>query len=113
MIVAQEDKERHRFFVASACLREDNEIHLIEFNEDSEFSDAVSTVATYKHPSLKDVWSMAPSPVDTSLFMTSSSDGGIAPFSVRGLAVGEAMFNDIINRYSLVEDSARRKLLRG
>ena len=72
-IVAQEaDVERHRFFVASSCLREDNEIQLIEFSE--EMMDSISCVRIYQHP--KEVFDIVPSPRDPGLLVTSSSDGG-------------------------------------
>lgn len=48
-LAAQEaDEDRHRFFIGSSCLREENEILLVEFNE--ELVDSVCSLHTYSHP---------------------------------------------------------------
>jgi len=73
-LVAQDaDSERHRFFVASSCLRDENEIQLIEYNE--EMMDSVTCVHVFQHP--KEVFDIAPSPRDATLLITCASDGEV------------------------------------
>jgi hypothetical protein len=72
-LAAQEaDEDRHRFFIGSSCLREENEIILVEFNE--ELVDSVCCVQTYAHP--KEMFCLAPSPSNASLLFTVAGDGG-------------------------------------
>mmetsp|Transcript_13359 Transcript_13359/g.17303 ORF Transcript_13359/g.17303 Transcript_13359/m.17303 type:complete len:395 (+) Transcript_13359:91-1275(+) len=71
-LAAQEaDEDRHRFFIGSSCLREENELILVEFNE--ELVDSVCCVQTYSHP--KEVSCLAPSPINPSLLFTCAGDG--------------------------------------
>ena len=72
MAAQEADEDRHRFFIGSSCLREENEILLVEFNE--ELVDSVCSVQTYSHP--KEVCCLAPSPVNASLLFTCAGDGG-------------------------------------
>eukprot|EP00753_Platysulcus_tardus_P004954 PLAT1279.2.p1 GENE.PLAT1279.2~~PLAT1279.2.p1 ORF type:complete len:445 (-),score=126.80 PLAT1279.2:69-1343(-) len=49
--------ERHRFFVGTTSLREENEIHLIEFND---VSNEITCEKVFNHP--EEVWALAPHP---------------------------------------------------
>jgi WD40 repeat protein len=81
-LCAQEaEKEKHRFFVGSSSLREsNNEIHLIEYSEET--TEAVIVVQTYHHP--KDIWSISPSLQDPALLLTGSSDGDVMLWRAAG-----------------------------
>lgn len=73
VLAAQEgDCERHRFWVGSASLRDENEILLLEFNE--ELQESLLCAQVYSHPA-GEVGSLAPSPRDPNLFFSSSSTG--------------------------------------
>ena len=69
-IVAVVDPERHRFLAGTCCLREENEIHLLEFDEES---NTLSAVTVYRHP--KEIWSISPSPRDTRELFTTYTTG--------------------------------------
>lgn len=71
MVAVEGERERHRWLVASACLREENEISVLEYSEES--SDAISTVKICRHP--KEVVSLVSSPVNSELFGTVAGDG--------------------------------------
>ncbi|TPX37104.1 hypothetical protein SmJEL517_g00904 [Synchytrium microbalum] len=61
------ESERNRFFVGTYGVRQDNEIHLLDFDEDEfEISSQI-----YKHPD--EIWSMSPSPSSTDLLFTTHS----------------------------------------
>eukprot|EP00614_Pseudopedinella_elastica_P009445 CAMPEP_0172599642 /NCGR_PEP_ID=MMETSP1068-20121228/19753_1 /TAXON_ID=35684 /ORGANISM="Pseudopedinella elastica, Strain CCMP716" /LENGTH=336 /DNA_ID=CAMNT_0013399955 /DNA_START=27 /DNA_END=1034 /DNA_ORIENTATION=+ len=66
----ESNSERHRFIVGTSCLREPNELALIEYNEEEE---SVYLVRSYIHP--KDVSSLAPSPREADLLFTCSGLG--------------------------------------
>jgi len=64
------DADRHRFFIGSSCLREGNEIQLVEFNGDMM---VVEAAKSYFHA--KEITALAPSPVDSDLLLTLANDG--------------------------------------
>ena len=64
------DSERHCFFAGTCCLREDNELHLLEFDEES---NTLGCVAVYRHP--KEIWSISPSPRDSQTLFTCYNTG--------------------------------------
>jgi len=59
------DQERHRFLVGTASPRKDNELHLLEFMEDT---NEIQCVNTFKHD--EEVLDICPSPNDPALFFT-------------------------------------------
>lgn len=66
-LVAQEaNSEQHRFLIGSTSLREENEVQLIDYNQES-------GMATCLHvfPHAHEIWHMSPSPRDASLLITS------------------------------------------
>ena len=69
-IVAVADTERHRFLAGTCCLREENEIHLIDFDEES---NSLAACTVYRHPN--EIWSISPNPRDASSFFTSHNTG--------------------------------------
>lgn len=66
----ERDPDVHRFLAATTQIREENEIHLLDFNEDA---NEVSCVKVYNHA--EEVWGLAPSPCDPSLFFTCYNTG--------------------------------------
>mmetsp|Transcript_11473 Transcript_11473/g.19495 ORF Transcript_11473/g.19495 Transcript_11473/m.19495 type:complete len:358 (-) Transcript_11473:56-1129(-) len=64
------ETERNRFIVGTTSLREENEIHLIQYHEDT--SD-ITCDRVYSHPN--EIWSIAPCPHDASLFFTCYNTG--------------------------------------
>jgi len=64
------DANHHRFIVGSMNIREENEIHLIEYNEDS---NDLLCMAVYAFP--HEVWHLSPSPSDAWLVFASHNDG--------------------------------------
>ena len=82
-IVAVADTERHRFLAGTCCLREENEIHLIDFDEES---NSLAACTVYRHPN--EIWSISPNPRDASSFFTSHNTG--EPFFLRSFARSRA-----------------------
>ena len=67
-------------------IREENEIHVLDFNEDS---NEISCVQVYNHP--EEIWSLDPSPRDATLFFTcynSGSTHGSSLWRAPALAAG-------------------------
>ena len=60
--------EGHSFLVGTTSLREDNEIHVIDFDEEL---NEVKCKQVCKHP--REVWSLTPSPHDPKLLFTCTS----------------------------------------
>lgn len=60
--VARDD--RSRFFAGTLSLKEENEIHLIEVQEDEE----ITRVSVLPHP--PEIWGLAPSPTEETLLFT-------------------------------------------
>ena len=58
-------KERHRFLVGTCSAKEDNEVHLLDFDEDR---NEVNCVAVLPH--VDEVWALATHPSDPSLFLS-------------------------------------------
>ena len=85
-IVAVADTERHRFLAGTCCLREENEIHLIDFDEES---NSLAACTVYRHPN--EIWSISPNPRDASSFFTSHNTG--EPFFLRSFARSRAIAN--------------------
>ena len=63
--------EAHRFWVGTCALREENELQLVEYNEDSR---ALEVVQVVQHPE-GEVWDMAPHPKDPQLMLTCYNTG--------------------------------------
>jgi len=72
LIALEGDTDRNRFVMASLELKGDNELHLLEFNEDT---NEVSCQKAFAHPS--EVWSCAscPAPEHAELIFTTFSTG--------------------------------------
>merc|ERR1712166_526723 len=68
---ADDDEQQIRFLVGTTNLREDNELHVIEY---SEASNEVSCLCVLNHPN--EIWSISPCPADPSLTFTTYSQGG-------------------------------------
>lgn len=68
---ADDDEQQIRFLVGTTNLREDNELHVIEY---SEASTEVSCLSVLNHPN--EIWSISPCPADPSLTFTTYSEGG-------------------------------------
>jgi len=64
------DQERHSFLVGTVNPKEDNEVHSIVFDEDS---NEIKCQAVYSHPA--EVWSLAPCPSHADLFFSTYSTG--------------------------------------
>ena len=73
LVALEGDTDRNRFVVGSLDLRGDNELHVIEFNEDT---NEVWCQNVFTHP--QEVWHLAtcPAPEHTELVITTSSTGG-------------------------------------
>ena len=65
------DPERHRFLVGSTSLREANEVHLVELNDEL---NELGRRAVYAHE--HEIWQLAPCPRDAALLATVYNDGG-------------------------------------
>lgn len=69
-LVAQEaNSDQHRFLIGSTSLREENEVELVDYNQES-------STATCLHvfPHTHEIWHMSPNPHDASLLTTSFND---------------------------------------
>eukprot|EP00941_MAST-03F_sp_MAST-3F-sp1_P001635 g1635.t1 len=62
--------DKHSFFVGTTALRQDNEIHLIEFIEDT---NEIVCIQQFKHK--HEIWDIAASPVDKKLVFTVYNKG--------------------------------------
>lgn len=58
-------QEKHRFLVGTRHPREENEVHLIEFEEND---NEIINIGVYKHP--HEVWYLATSPMHEDIFMS-------------------------------------------
>lgn len=65
------ETERHRFFVGTHNVRENNEVHLLEYDEDVS---EVLTKAVMSHP--REIESLSPHPTDHRLLFTCHQKGG-------------------------------------
>ena len=73
LVALEGDTDRNRFVVGSLDLRGDNELHVIEFNEDT---NEVVCQKIFAHP--QEMWHVAtcPAPEHSELVITTSSTGG-------------------------------------
>lgn len=71
LVAHESDHGRHRFLVGSAVLREDNEIQLLDFNEDSNI---INCTQVFQHPG--EVWTLSCSPRDPRILITGASSRG-------------------------------------
>jgi WD40 repeat protein len=76
------DTDRNRFVVGTCSLREDNELHIIEYIEGA--SD-VKCDRIFAHPK-GELWSIAPSPADDTLLATVYNRGGTYGASLWSMA---------------------------
>ena len=72
LVALEGDTDRNRFVVGSLDLRGDNELHVLEFNEDT---NEVACQKAFAHP--HEIWSCAscPAPEHTELLCTTYSTG--------------------------------------
>ena len=59
------ETERHMFLVGTCSAREDNEIHLLDFDEDV---NSLNCKTVFIHP--EEIYEISPCPADPSLFFT-------------------------------------------
>mmetsp|Transcript_19738 Transcript_19738/g.33910 ORF Transcript_19738/g.33910 Transcript_19738/m.33910 type:complete len:374 (-) Transcript_19738:58-1179(-) len=64
------DSDRNRFLVGTINLREENELHLIEFNEES---NEITCERVYSHPN--EIWHISPCPSNPALVFTVYNTG--------------------------------------
>jgi WD40 repeat protein len=64
-ITAESESDKIRFLVGTCVLKEENEVHLVELQEDE---NEIKCLSIYNHQS--EIWSLEPSPQDASLFFT-------------------------------------------
>eukprot|EP00939_MAST-03C_sp_MAST-3C-sp1_P002993 g2993.t1 len=64
------EKRRHQFIVGSTSLKDENEVHLLDFDEDAK---EVRCLAVMNHPN--EIWDLKPCPFDPDLLFTCHSDG--------------------------------------
>jgi len=62
------EHNKTRFLVGTLSLKEENEIHLIEYREEE---NDIKCVYIYNHHN--EIWSLSPCPIDPSLFFTASN----------------------------------------
>ena len=67
-IAAVPDAEKTRFVVGSQCLREENQVHVLDFDEPS------NSVRAQLYGHKNEVWHVAPSPTNASLLATCYGD---------------------------------------
>ena len=66
-LCAVPDQAHHRFLVGTGSVRDENEVHLVEYDEDQ---NTLSLVSLFSHPA--EVWALCSSPTDPALFFSSS-----------------------------------------
>eukprot|EP01080_Neovahlkampfia_damariscottae_P002599 gene2599-3559_t len=64
------DVDHHRFLVGSHSFNSNNEVHLIDYLEDSK---NIWCIKIFPHEN--EIWSLSPSPIDQSLFWSIHNDG--------------------------------------